>query len=239
MNSDSTRLDIVNYVLASLSMTQVNSSSDTTHSRLVLDELKLATRSVCHESDWQDTTKDVLLSTLTRSVQLQTCGGAVAHHFTGDVVRVESVWDTSRQLKLSYMDYTTLQRQHDVLWYYVTTDNDFITTDNTFTLLSEYDQQPHYFSFYDNSIFLVPNVYDISAVKVSYVVGSQVPSDDYTPFSLTEELVSLIKLKTLASTAALLRPELVQILELKYQEAMRSTRSRVNYHPTRARRSVL
>lgn len=239
MNAISTRLDVVNYVLAALSMTQVNSSSDTTHSRLVLDEVRLATRSVCHESDWQDTTKDVLLSSLLRSVKLQTCGGAVAHHFTGDVVRIDSVWDTSRQLKLSYMDYTTLQRQHDVLWYYVTTDNDFITTDNTFTLLSEYDQQPHYFSFYDNSIFLVPDSYDISAIKVSYVVSSQVPSDDYTPFALTEEIVSLIKLKALSSVAMLLRPELVQMLELRYQEAMRSTRSRINYHPTKQRRSVL
>ena len=239
MNSLSTRLDVVNYVLAALSMTQVNSSSDTTHSRLVLDEVRLATRSVCHESDWQDTTKDVLLSSLQRSVQLQTCGGAVAHHFTGDVVRVESVWDTSCQLKLSYMDYTTLQRQHDVLWYYVTTDNDFITTDNDFTLLSEYDQRAHYFTFYNNSIFLAPNTYDISAFKVSYVASSQVPSDDYTPFALTEEIVSLVKLKTLASVAVLLRPELVQMLELKYQDAMRSVRSRVNYHPTKARRSVL
>jgi len=137
------------------------------------------------------------------------------------------------------MDFTTLQKQHDVLWYYVTTDNDFITTDNDFTLLSEYDQRPHYFSFYDNSIFLVPNAYDISAIKVSYVVSPQVPSDDYTPFSLTEEIVNLIKLKTLASASLLLRPELVQLLELKYQDAMRSVRSRINYHPTRARRSVL
>ena len=218
------------------------SSEDTTDSRLVLEELKLAIRSLSHESDWQDLVQHTVLSELTRKVDKNMCLGAVSHSFPGDAVRVDSVWVKSR--KLLFVSADSFHRFLDAHLLYLTTDNDFVTTDNDFTLFYEQEQEACYFTYYNNAIFLYPNVYDVSNTKVIYVTKASVPATDLENFSLSDEFVDLLKLKVASQVATLKNSgsrnsPLVQMLELKYQDAVRTTRQRLNYYPNSQRRSVL
>lgn len=238
-SSSFTRLDVVNYVLAYLGMREVDSSFDTTHSRLVYNELVKAMNLLSHESDWQDITKNMFLSELDRVVQYEVCGGAIQHQFSGNVVRVDSVWDVANSKSLPYLDYDRVQAQPECGYVYVSADIDFITADNDFTYFYEAEQVSRWYTFVNNSIVLFPNVTNVDAIKASVVTRATVPAKDSMKFELSDEIVLLLQAKTLCLVSVALRPELYQTLELNYREAVSLTRQRLNYYPTKARRSVL
>lgn len=238
-SSNETFVDVVNYVLSFFNYPSVYSVYDTTHSRVVAEELKRAYIQLANESDWQEHYRDTRLDSLNITNSAYTCGGATGYQLTGSTSRIDSVWDVKTNTSVKYLDYSEFQLLCDTDVLYATCDIDWITCDNDYLGFRDYELKPEYFTFYDNSIFLNPNLNDVVDVKVTRVVKPEAPQLDYDRFSLTEELMDVLKSKALSLCSMRLQPELYTMLETSYQQQARTSRQRLNHYPNRAKRSVL
>lgn len=237
--SSETFLSVVNYVLQYFTYSPVSSVDDTTHSRLVAEEVRKAYMAISKESDWQEQFKDTRLDALPVSVSAYVSGGAVGYELPGSTSRVDSVWDTFGNVRLRYLDYAEFQNLDGTWLLYATCDNDWLTCDNDFSGFRDNELPANYFTFYNNSIFLNPNVSNVSNYKVTHVTKPTMPEDSYDRFELTQELMDVLKYKALTLASIRLDPSMYERLEYEYQNQVRASRQRLNHYPTRARRSVL
>jgi hypothetical protein len=237
--SSETFISIVNYTLQYFSYSPVNSVDDTVQSRLVAEEVRRAYTAISKESDWQEQFKDTRLDSLEPSVSPYVSGGATGYELTGSTSRIDSVWDTFGNVQLRYLDYADFQRLSDTWIIFATCDNDWLTCDNDFSGFREHKLPASCFTFYNNSLFLNPNVSDVSNIKVTHVVKPSLLEDSYDRFELSQELMDVLKCKILATSSIRFDPSMYERLEYEYQNQVRASRQRLNHYPTRARRSVL